>query len=299
MKAIRTMALLGCLLLSTLVILSCKKNHTLKAEASELQAVTAYQQAVVMSKDLLVAGGVNLSSPSEVKTNEQFSIDAAISCGRVAIERGYVLAADGITRIYKDLSCASVNLLWEEIVPFQCYTSDANWTGSFQEAGTYVFRTKHNAADGNCDGLGGNNQSGNCSFNGNQFYCFVITAIAVCENSFEGNAISCGTEREAQYIFTSKEDAGYIKIQGGLTNFTGADAVVTIDGGELVAGQSTPGGSSNRIIKIEGSVTACEKVTITIKWNSSNTGGVITGDWSVKDDNGVELAPSVAGLTCL
>ncbi len=119
-----------------------------------------------------------------------------------------------------------------------------------------------------------------------------------CAISFTGEAIACGTAREAVYTFTAKDALTYIKIQGGLTNFTGADAEVTVTGGNLTTSQWTPGGSTNRIIKVEGSVGECETITIRIKWNSTNSGGIITGSWSVKDANGVELAPAVEGLTC-
>lgn len=119
-----------------------------------------------------------------------------------------------------------------------------------------------------------------------------------CSTEFAGKALECGAQREAEYTFTAAEDLDYIKIQGGLTNFTGQDAVVTITGGTLTASQSTPGGSSNRVIKVEGSVKACDKVTINIKWNSTNTGGIITGSWSVKNAAGEALAPEVLGLTC-
>lgn len=119
-----------------------------------------------------------------------------------------------------------------------------------------------------------------------------------CETGFSGEAISCGTQREAVYTFTSEEALDYIKIQGGLTNFTGADAVVTVTGGNLTVSQWTPGGSSNRVIRLEGSVDECEEVTIRITWNSTNSGGIITGDWSVKDADGNEIAPYVAGLEC-
>lgn len=119
-----------------------------------------------------------------------------------------------------------------------------------------------------------------------------------CETGFFGDVLSCGYEREANYTFTSDSDQSYIKIQGGLTNFTGADAIVTVSGGNLTQSQSTPGGSTNRIIKVEGSVAACETITINIKWNSTNSGGVVTGSWSVKDGNGSELAPPVLGLEC-
>lgn len=120
--------------------------------------------------------------------------------------------------------------------------------------------------------------------------------ISTCENLFTGKAISCGTSREAEYTFTSKEALSNLKIQGGLTNFTGSDAVVTIVGGTLTHSQKTPGGSSNRVITIEGSVGACEIVKIKVKWNSSNSGGIITGDWSASG-TGVAVAP-IQGLTC-
>ena len=119
-----------------------------------------------------------------------------------------------------------------------------------------------------------------------------------CTTTFEGEALVCGTDRQAVYTFIAEEDTDYIKIQGGLTNFTGADAVVTIDGGSLTHTQWTPGGSSNRVIRVEGSVAACEVITITIDWDSTNSGGIITGEWSVKGDNGYDLAPSVPGLSC-
>ena len=119
-----------------------------------------------------------------------------------------------------------------------------------------------------------------------------------CTTSFTGEAIACGNQREAVYTFTSEAAQSYIKIQGGLTNFTGADAEVTVTGGNMTTSQWTPGGSSNRIIKVEGDIDACETITIRIKWHSTNSGGIITGSWSVKDGNGVEVAPAVEGLTC-
>ena len=133
-----------------------------------------------------------------------------------------------------------------------------------------------------------------CSYN-----LYGICANRGCETSFTGVTSDCDNQlREAVYTFTSAEDLSYFKIQGGLTNFTGGSAEVTVDGGITIDDQWTPGGSTNRVIKVEGSVTACETITIRIKWSSTNSGGIITGNWSVKDQNGVEIAPAVAGLTC-
>jgi len=125
-----------------------------------------------------------------------------------------------------------------------------------------------------------------------------VCAARGCETSFSGEAIACGNQREAVYTFTSKDALSNFKIQGGLTNFTGADAVVTVTGGSnITQSQWTVGGSSNRVIKVEGDIDACETITIRITWNSTNSGGVITGSWSVSA-NGTEVAPAVAGLTC-
>ena len=119
-----------------------------------------------------------------------------------------------------------------------------------------------------------------------------------CETSFTGEAIACGNQREAVYTFTSKDALEGFKMQGGLTNFTGADADVTITGGSnITKSQWTVGGSSNRVIKIEGNIGACETITISIKWNSTNTGGIITGSWSVSA-GGIDVAPVIDGLQC-
>ena len=301
MKTTRTLTLIG-LFLSFVVIVSCKKSQDEEVSAARqtenAEATNAYRPGVLLENGSILSGGVTLTAPTQININQSFDITAVVDCGRVAIERGYILADDGITKIYKGLDCETADLEWESVVNFECYDHDASWTGSFAEAGSYVFRTKHNASDGNCDRLGGQNKTGECSFNGNECYCFVIEAVDGCETEFEGDAKYCGNEREAVYTFTSKDAQSYIKIQGGLTNFTGADAEVIITGGNVTTSQWTPGGSTNRVIKVEGSVTACETITIRIKWNSTNSGGIITGSWSVKDANGVELAPAVEGLTC-
>ena len=297
MKTQPCLRLIAALLLSSVLIYSCQKAELTKQEISNSEDNPVYKTAIVLGEGRVAAGGVTLSAPEVVNVNENFNILAEITCGRVAIERGYI-PGPGDVRIYNGLTCGTIGIMWEEVINFQCYTNDANWNGSLSEVGTYVYRTKHNASDGNCDGLGGSNQTGNCSFSGNEFYCFSIEVINPCSDIFTGEAISCGTQRQAIYRFKSVDAESYIKIQGGLTNFTGADAIVNVTGGNLTASQSTPGGSSNRIIKVEGSVSGCELVTITISWTSTNTGGIITGEWSVKDANNIAIAPAIPGLEC-
>ena len=301
MKTTRILALFLFVSISVFVIISCQKSKipdfsTTKSESTEISK--APTSNVVLESNSLLTDEVTLTAPEQVNVNESFNITAAIDCGKVAIERGYILAVDGITKIYKGLSCLTGNLQWESIVNFQCYTDDASWSGSFAEPGSYVFRTKHNGNDGNCDGKGGQDKTGECGFNGNQESCFVIQAVNSCTTSFTGKAFECGTHRVAEYTFTSKDALTGFKIQGGLTNFTGADAEVTWTGGSNITKlQWTVGSSSNRVIKIEGDIAACETITIRITWNSTNLGGIITGSWSVKA-NSADVAPAVAGLTC-
>jgi hypothetical protein len=63
-------------------------------------------------------------------------------------------------------------------------------TARLQEPGSYVFQTKHNGNDGNCDGKGGQDKTGECGFNGNEESCFVIQAVNSCTTSFTGKLLS-------------------------------------------------------------------------------------------------------------
>jgi len=298
MKTTLTRTLIAGVLTASFVIISCQKSKISDLPSSKsgnTEVTETYTPGVLLENGSILTGGVTLTAPQQVNVNESFDIDATIDCGRISIERGYITVGD--VKIYKDLSCSD-NLEWESILNFECYAAEASWNGSFAEPGSYVFRTKHNSSDGNCDGKGGQDKTGECDFTGNEFYCFVIQAVNSCTTSFTGEAIDCGTGREAEYTFTSEEAITGFKIQGGLTNFTGADAIVTVTGGSnITQWQGTQGGSSNRLIKVEGNIAACETITIRITWNSTNSGGVITGSWSVKA-NSADVAPEVAGLTC-
>jgi hypothetical protein len=150
-----------------------------------------------------------------------------------------------------------------------------------------------------------------------------LTQLAYCEdscviegNEFEGAAVSCGASREANYTFGSEDGVSYFKMQGGLTAFTGSNATVYINGslvvfnstssddwatgivGAYTVGQRNPGNSTNRNIRVEGGLGECEDVLVRVVWTSDNTDPTITGEWSVKDAVGVELAPEVAELFC-
>ena len=189
-------------------------------------------------------------------------------------------------------------------------------------AGTYSFRADFNGNEGGCDeGFANLKSQDNTSHS--------VVEVAPCDdcpyngNGFTGNAVSCGTSRVAEYTFSSEDGVGNFKMQGGLTNFTGTNATVYVNG-ELVVfsgtssddwaqgittngytvGQRTPSndngngnGSSNRNIRVVGELSECSAVVVRIEWTSSNTGTTMTGGWSVKDGE-LELAPPVADLVC-
>lgn len=137
-----------------------------------------------------------------------------------------------------------------------------------------------------------------------------------CQTSLVAEASCSGNDRTASYVFTHEGDIDYVKIQGGLTNFSG-DAEVLINGvavdfnsvspdgwdtgvvGDYTVGQRTPGGSSNRTIRVEGPA-SCEVLVITLNWSTTEPKGEfgeITGEWTVVDEDGAELA-AVSDLMC-
>lgn len=119
-------------------------------------------------------------------------------------------------------------------------------------------------------------------------YTYNLFAPCGCETEMTGET-ECGTfgenneyNRKAVYTFTPDTE-GNFKMQGGLTNFTGSVySIVTTHG---TFDSWVPGGSSNRIIRIQGSLEECETVTVTVYWNSTNSATYITGDWSTELDD--------------
>lgn len=114
-----------------------------------------------------------------------------------------------------------------------------------------------------------------------------------CETKLDA-VTSCDVDgnRTATFTFTAAE-AGSFKLQGGLTNFTSELFDVVASTGEVSS--RIPGKSSNRVITVEGSVEACETVTVVVSWNSTNNDDTITGEWSVElDGNKVLVVDEMA-----
>jgi hypothetical protein len=113
-----------------------------------------------------------------------------------------------------------------------------------------------------------------------------------CETALTGET-ECGEwtiegvvyNRKVTYTF-STEFAGSFKLQGGLTNFTGEEYIAQATVGTVDTW--IPGGSSNRILRVQGDLDDCGEVVLTVYWYSSNADEYITGDWSVELD-GVKI----------
>lgn len=259
----RVLLLIICIVFGTYLIKSCQKDfpkdeHSFKSDASNYISYSA--------DEICLGDAVTVTFDNGYNNN----------CGNMQIQ----MSSDG-------------GETWVQVAMGTPIGGILEYSFTPADEGYYLFRGKWNATGQGCSSTGTN-----ISF-AQSLTLFPLSVVSdCCELGFEGVAVSCDDTREVIYTFTADEDMSFIKIQGGLTNFTGGDAVVEVSGGNLTIDQWTPGGSSNRIIRLQGSVTACETVTIRILWNFSNSGNVITGSWSVKDSEGLELAPVINGLTC-
>ena len=322
MKSVRTLALLMGLF-ATLVIVSCKKNDALAANAGEANARTASASIVENSIPLsdlpdcnshcidpngpyvqLTGSQTHYYGNSGDPHSKTVSYTAYNTATSFVVEVRFVHSGGNSSNLVRVTALGS---------PQSVATLASGATATF----TFALPEGWSACTNVPFAIRQEGQSAPMDISASYNLYGICVADDRCETSFTGEAISCGTtDREAVFTFKSKDAHDYIKIQGGLTNFTGVNATVYINGTVVdfnttsadgwaqgtvngyTVGQRTPGGGSNRNIRVEGGLTECDELVIRIVWDSSNAGGVITGSWSVKDANGVELATAVAGLTC-
>ena len=102
MKTTLTRTLIAGVLTATLVIISCQKSKISDFPASKSESTEftgASTSSVLLENGSRLMGGVTLTAPQQVNVNESFNITAAINCGRISIERGYISV--GGVKIYK------------------------------------------------------------------------------------------------------------------------------------------------------------------------------------------------------
>ncbi len=206
---------------------SCQKEEIISDSESLLK------KAKVVTT---VAEEIALNYPAEVSVNADFEISFSSGCGKLLIERGYILDSDEVTKIYHGLTCEMENLNWEELASggYSNCIGDTH-TQNLPEAGTYVYRTKWNAnAENNSECL-------NCgSFNGNKTACFVIEAINDCQNwqtetAFGGEASGAGSSWWFYYNGAGEEKiyAGQDIEIGTVEYVDGRMIISLVDGWEL------------------------------------------------------------------
>ena len=160
-------ALAALLFVAILTTVSCEKE--------DLAASKPVAGDLISNREANNCTSVTLSYPATIGVDESFLISGAISCGKVMLERAYIMV--GLDKVYVGLTCDTPGLLWELVQGNQCPPTGTFIYQSLPEAGTYVYRTKHNRTGSPCSG-------GNCSFTGNNFCCFVIEAIGCDDESF-------------------------------------------------------------------------------------------------------------------
>jgi uncharacterized protein (TIGR02145 family) len=121
---------------------------------------------------------INLDYPLEVSVDEAFDITFSSACGKIMLEKGFVEELNEenglITKVYVDLTCDMENLMWEpvDVDEFESCAGKTISNLTLETPGTYVYRAKLNFKAQN------NSDCSDCtSFVGNQFQCFMITAV--------------------------------------------------------------------------------------------------------------------------
>lgn len=300
------------LALSAIIYMSCQKEISIPNS----EEVSASSKRGPVNEVTITEPAFTLTSSTGAMAcvGEEVTITwgAAASCGQVRLDIWDIAnaawtPAPGTAGSWQNPATGNKSFV---------FLADGSRLGTCATAG-YLFRVQYNTGNASGNGCTGGQPPYSAGFSTE--LCVGVEQCEGCQyegNEFNGTAVSCSESREAVYTFGSEDGVGYFKMQGGLTNFTGANATVYINGTEVnfnstsgdgwltgtvdgyTIGQRTPGGSSNRNIRVEGSLGTCTGVIVRIVWTSTNSGGIITGDWSVKDAGGVDLAPSIDGLTC-
>ena len=239
---------------------------------------------------------LDITPETTVSPGTQVSLTASVS--------SYGLFTGGLIKIqeligsdYTDIAIAYVNSD-NQAVSFS-YTPEI--------AGVRTFIARY-------DGAGSN------GYNSSESAAVSINA-AGCITGLQGQAVSCGLNREADFQFTCQGNLDYIKIEGSLANFTGSLADVMLNGvtvdfnvveyiletdetiysGSNVPGynvkQLIPATGTDRFIIVEGPASCDQQIGIGLNWNATDIAGPITGAWTASDYSG-NLVATADPLVC-
>jgi len=238
---------------------------------------------------------LNVSPFNTVSPGTEVTLTASVTSTGL-FTGGYIKIQEFNGSEYTDLAAASVTTE-NQMVSF-AFTP--------QENGTHTFIARY-------DGFGSNGYKQSESE-------VVILTVAGTQTGLVGQAISCGTNREANYLFNFQGNLDDVKIQGSLTNITipsdvtapPANVVLnsvnvdfdiieyiletdeTIHTGTNVTGyivkQIIPGSGTDCLITVEGPASGGQAIDIHLTWNGMDISGPITGEWTAEDIDGTILA---------
>ncbi len=119
------------------------------------------------------------------------------------------------------------------------------------------------------------------------------TQMDSCVSSFTADSVTCDSNsREIVFTFVSDKDLDYVTIKGNLNKGLTDDATIIVVGADFDISQKKSGHSTGRIISLTGSAEACVPITITITWNTSNSGPYLTSAWTAHGDGlNLEIEP--------
>ncbi|MGD9931740.1 MAG: FISUMP domain-containing protein [Mangrovibacterium sp.] len=148
---------------------SCQKDEIVETEDVTLKSAVAPVIYLVYPETDVAAG-------------ENFEITYSSSCGKIMLERAYVLEFDAVSETYNKvfvgLTCETENLQWESVGEDVFETcAGETVTENIEAPGTYVYRAKLNMKaikKSGCLDCG--------DFVGNQYECFMITVVAGNQN---------------------------------------------------------------------------------------------------------------------
>jgi hypothetical protein len=250
--------------------------------------VTACQKEDEVSNDQIV---FRAPPPPCTSANPAWTTAGSLCAGEDFTVTFCVSATCGLLQLQRDSSGVWVKATANELPTDGCIS----YTMTAAAAGSYKFRAQYNGNAGGCD-------QNFCNVGFNDAVANTTVTVVPCGCTIDGNTFTvsglnlCGsTTHTATYTVCSEDGLGFVHVQGGLTNFTGGDATVTVSGctGIPSITQRTPGSSSNRIVEVECGVSACSCMVITMSWTSTNTNGEVTGGWSVSGDYSASLLPQV------
>jgi len=219
-------------------------------------------------------GGTDLTACLDDEIIVTFDINQNVSCGLSRID----MLIPSNTHVWNETEQIFEDIWTEKVVDNKTPVNGVvTYTFKVEEEGIYQFRGSYSPKK--VDGVWcGENITG-FVYGDN----ITVEDCDGCEDEFSAVLDCADPENKILTVTFKAENAGDYVIQGGLTNgATIVNSVATADFEQNITHSSWTNKSGNpaRVTRWEGTLDACETVTITITYSGGN--GV--GDWSAKSE---------------